>query len=81
MAKEIAADMRAAADHIARAGKRAAGRGIVRPPSQKRRPRRPARHVPRSLANMTGEQRLDYLAACDGKITWARYYAKWGPTL
>jgi len=26
---------------------------------------------------MCTEQRIDYLAACDGKITWARYFAKW----
>jgi hypothetical protein len=31
--------------------------------------------------SMCAEQRIDYRAACDGKITWARYFAKWGPTL
>jgi len=30
---------------------------------------------------MAAEQRLDYLAACDGKITWGWYFAKWGPSL
>jgi len=30
---------------------------------------------------MCEEQRIDYLAACDGKITWAAYFRKWGPAL
>lgn len=30
---------------------------------------------------MSLEQLLDYRAARDGKITWARYFAKWGPSL
>ena len=28
--------------------------------------------------NMPEEQRLDYIAACDGKITWRQYFRKWG---
>jgi len=64
------------------AGRRAAGRSITKPVSVQRRSRRPRR--PRKLAaraNMAAEQRLDYLAACDGKITWGWYFAKWGPGL
>jgi hypothetical protein len=48
--------------------------------STAKKPRRP-RAQGKSLANMTAEQRLDFLAACDGKITWARYHAKWGLSL
>jgi len=67
---------------ISIAGRRAAGRSITKPVSVQRRSRRPRR--PRKLAaraNMAAEQRLDYLAACDGKITWGWYFAKWGPSL
>ena len=31
-----------------------------------------------SISGMCEEQRLDYIAACDGKITWKRYFQKWG---
>jgi hypothetical protein len=27
---------------------------------------------------MSEAQRIDFKAACDGKITWRQYYAKWG---
>ncbi len=27
---------------------------------------------------MSNEQRVDFVAACEGKITWRRYFAKWG---
>ena len=27
---------------------------------------------------MPEEQRVDYIAACDGKITWKQYFLKWG---
>jgi hypothetical protein len=27
---------------------------------------------------MCEAQRVDYLAACDGKITWRQYFSKWG---
>lgn len=27
---------------------------------------------------MCEEQRADFVAACDGKITWRQYFAKWG---
>jgi hypothetical protein len=30
---------------------------------------------------MCAEQRADYQAACDGKIAWSVYFAKWGPKL
>jgi hypothetical protein len=30
---------------------------------------------------MCAEQRADYQAACDGKIAWSAYFAKWGPKL
>jgi hypothetical protein len=58
----------------------ASKRGTWRGSAKQRKARRP-RWQARSLVNMTGEQRLDYLAACDGKITWAWYHAKWRPTL
>jgi hypothetical protein len=31
--------------------------------------------------SMCAEQRIDYLAACDGKIAWRAYFAKWTPSL
>jgi len=75
LAKAIANSTQRAAHIIVPSEKRGTWHG-----SGKRKARRP-RWQARSLVNMTGEQRLDYLAACDGKITWARYYAKWGPSL
>lgn len=36
-------------------------------------PRRPETH-----GTMSKEQLADYIAACDGKITWAQYFQKWG---
>jgi hypothetical protein len=27
---------------------------------------------------MCEAQRVDFIAACDGKITWRQYFAKWG---
>jgi hypothetical protein len=33
---------------------------------------------------MCDAQRVDFIAACEGKITWRQYFAKWGeygPTL
>jgi hypothetical protein len=69
----------AGADHLLRAAARSAQRGTGHGRKGKK-PRR-LRIADRSLVNMTTEQRLDYLAACDGKITWARYHAKWGPSL
>jgi hypothetical protein len=29
-------------------------------------------------SGMSEEQRIDYIAACDGKITWRQYFTKWG---
>lgn len=37
-------------------------------------PFRPLRHS----SGMCEEQRADFVAACDGKITWRQYFAKWG---
>ena len=34
--------------------------------------------APSRPAGMCHAQRTDYLAACDGKITWKEYFAKWG---
>jgi hypothetical protein len=31
-----------------------------------------------NTAGMSEEQRTDYIAACDGKITWRQYFKKWG---
>lgn len=28
---------------------------------------------------MCEAQRADFAAACEGKITWQQYFAKWGP--
>jgi hypothetical protein len=47
----------------------------------KKKQRRPRRFKIAANGSMCTEQRIDYLAACDGKITWGRYFAKWGPTL
>jgi hypothetical protein len=33
---------------------------------------------PSRPGSMSEAQRIDYLAACDGKITWRMYFAKWG---
>lgn len=35
-------------------------------------------HRPISRGNMSKEQWSDYMAACEGKITWAQYFKKWG---
>jgi len=42
-------------------------------------PRRP-HHVAFAAqsSGMSEEQRIDYVAACDGKITWQQYFRKWG---
>jgi hypothetical protein len=34
--------------------------------------------TPTRATGMCEAQRADYLAACDGKITWRQYFAKWG---
>jgi len=34
--------------------------------------------VPVRPSGMCEAQRVDYLAANDGKITWRQYFAKWG---
>jgi hypothetical protein len=31
-----------------------------------------------STRGMSEAQRIDFKAACDGKITWRQYFAKWG---
>jgi hypothetical protein len=33
--------------------------------------------APSRPSGMCHAQRTDYLAACDGKITWREYFAKW----
>jgi hypothetical protein len=62
--------------------------GLHRRAAQPKRPSQPqkVRKAPRRMMVKRGgamclEQRIDYVAACDGKITWARYFAKWGPSL
>lgn len=37
--------------------------------------------LPIASSSMCAEQQADYRAACDGKITWRAYFAKWGPRL
>ena len=39
--------------------------------------RQPVRPVFRSRSGMSHAQWLDYLAACEGRITWARYFQLW----
>ena len=34
--------------------------------------------TPTRPTGMCEAQRADYLAACDGKITWRLYFSKWG---
>jgi len=34
--------------------------------------------APRRPSHMCEEQRADFIAACEGKITWRQYFAKWG---
>jgi hypothetical protein len=34
--------------------------------------------MPQRPSGMCEAQRADFTAACDGKITWRQYYAKWG---
>jgi hypothetical protein len=34
--------------------------------------------IPSRPTGMCEAQRAEYLAACDGKITWRQYFAKWG---
>jgi hypothetical protein len=38
----------------------------------------PMPHRPISRGGMGAEQLTDYIAACDGKITWRQYFMKWG---
>jgi hypothetical protein len=44
--------------------------------SQPLAPIRPALHGNRS--GMCAAQLADYIAACEGRITWAQYFKKWG---
>jgi len=53
---------------------------IRRPaPTEPYRPYHPAIPMMKgSTSGMSAEQRADYKAACDGKITWRQYFKKWG---
>jgi hypothetical protein len=75
LAVAITASLRRAALDIARAGNHPTGSVIAKSVTVERRGGQPLRPGPR--ANMTAEQWLDFLAACDGKISWAWYHAKW----
>ena len=44
-------------------------------------PKRPWDVPIASNGSMCAEQQIDHQAACDGKITWQSYFAKWGPRL
>jgi hypothetical protein len=35
---------------------------------------------PKRPLGMGAEQLADFAAACEGKITWRQYFAKWGPS-
>ena len=56
-----------------------------RPASQEvageKMPKRPWGVPIASNGSMCAEQQIDYQAACDGKITWGAYFAKWAPRL
>jgi len=57
----------------------------ILPPRPSIRPEAPERPMPPnlpsgggSLSGMSEAQRIDLIAACDGKITWRQYFEKWG---
>jgi len=48
-------------------------------PTEPYRPYHPAMPMMKgNISGMSTEQRADYIAACDGKITWRQYFMKWG---
>jgi hypothetical protein len=49
--------------------------------ANRKEPKRPWRLLTAGNGSMCAEQRLDYEAACDGKMSWSVYFAKWGPRL
>lgn len=59
--------------------------GFTRQPSTLPKLARPYRPYQVAFVMKSGgmpeEQRVDYLAACDGKITWKQYFLKWGRSL
>lgn len=52
---------------VSLAGMREAAGAIFRPMPTPTRP-----------SGMSEEQWIDFRAACEGKITWAQYFARWG---
>jgi hypothetical protein len=50
----------------------------ARVPAEAERPARPLPPPARGGGGMGAEQLSDYLAACEGKISWAQYHRKWG---
>ena len=51
---------------------------VIRSEVQNRPVPMPAAAVSSSLSGMSEAQRVDFIAACDGKITWKEYFQKWG---
>jgi hypothetical protein len=48
------------------------------PPEKLPMPIRP--HASENLSGLSEAQRIDFLAACHGRITWWQYFQKWGRT-
>jgi hypothetical protein len=41
-------------------------------------PQQPARSQPTPFGGMSAEQLADFIAACEGRITWRQYFERWG---
>lgn len=60
--------------------------GALPPPESKpqqpeQQPTRPMDYQPQTdgiLSGMSEAQRIDFIAACEGKITWRQYFERWG---
>lgn len=53
----------------------------IRPQPPEQQPTRPMNDPPQNegvLSRMSEAQRIDFIAACEGKITWKAYFDKWG---
>ena len=54
---------------------------LPQPSIRHKTPERPAQFNLSSVGSLSGmceAQRIDFIAACDGKITWGQYFEKWG---
>lgn len=53
----------------------------IRPQPPEQQPTRPMNDLPQSegvLSRMNEAQRIDFIAACEGRMTWKAYFDKWG---